>query len=687
MLFSMGTLWLATTGLQAALTPIDIKVETSAALAGSVTSTGPNSYDVVGGGTGAQRNLTTPFDGASGGDEITFGYEEITGDFDKRVRITEFVTELFNADGTPREVVEGDPLDTNARGGIMVRSSTLPYSACFKIVASNPTGDNRVNAWGRAIDAQRYSLFSRNGYAGVADALPNQWLRLQRVGNSFSFYVSADGANWVLIGHRFQEMPATTLVGLYAGSSINPAATTNPEGLLGKATVKFADYGDVSLGDTTAPQVVSAGTFDKKIIGVKFSEKVSSSTATATANYSLSQGTVTAARVGIYGDAVYLTVDGLTTDSFTVTVNNVKDTSGNTVAAASSVTGKALPWESTDIGYIQNPGSRPTPGDDPYRVGETVPISSGADPEMDVVGGGSNGWNPGDFVHFPHLKEPVAGDFDVTIKVSSYDSTANAGCCSHGGIMARAAIYLEGLENTAEGTRVPFISNETYHQNSGNAAILLDRKSNGGNYDAPAAAPWATPINGIKGYFTGMNGINSVGTPDPDSSATSARYLRLRREGNSFFLAVSFDGTQWNEFATQDTDGWPTGPLPAAVYLGFSVMTDSGAGTPPNSAYDHNGHTIDPADPLNPANTPSNALVMNESNYVAQRIQFIRNDVVVETRLSIAQAGGNTVLSWTGSGVLQSAPSVLGPWTDVDNQGNPQNLTLAGSSTYYRIRE
>lgn len=43
------------------------------------------------------------------------------------------------------------------------------------------------------------------------------------------------------------------------------------------------------------PQLVSVGSLDRKTVGVKFSEPVSSATATVTANYTLSQGTVTAA--------------------------------------------------------------------------------------------------------------------------------------------------------------------------------------------------------------------------------------------------------------------------------------------------------------------------------------------------------------------------------------------------------
>jgi len=195
---------------------------------------------------------------------------------------------------------------------------------------------------------------------------------MKRVGNSFSFYVSKDGVVWALICERYQEMPSTVYFGPYCAASLNPLdGTGNPNGLLSIAQARFTAYKPVDLGDLTAPVLVSAGTLDKKTIGVKFNEKISSATGTVPGNYTLSQGTVTAAKIGANGDAVYLTVNGLTANTFTVTVTNVTDTSGNKVAANSTVSAKATGWVATDIGYIQNPNNRPTVGDDPYRVGQS----------------------------------------------------------------------------------------------------------------------------------------------------------------------------------------------------------------------------------------------------------------------------------------------------------------------------
>lgn len=49
--------------------------------------------------------------------------------------------------------------------------------------------------------------------------------------------------------------------------------------------------------------------------------------------------------------------------------------------------------------------------------------------------------------------------------------------------------------------------------------------------------------------------------------------------------------------------------------------------------------------------------------------------------------GGNMNLAWTGTGRLQQADSVVGPWTDSPNQNNPQTVSVASGSKFYRIRQ
>lgn len=681
------------TPLPVAFETANIRAADSLALDGTFTGTGTYSFNLSGGGTGYARNLPAPEDGSTGGDEMNFAYEEVTGDFDQQVRITAITSQFFNMfDGSPYVPFEGEPtpVDNWARGGLMVRASTNTYSALLKMTAGNPAGANAVQVLGRGLDAQRYTLFSRS-YPGVTNAIPNLWMRIQRTGNAFSFYLSSDGVNWSLVAQRYQEMPATLLLGTYAAGAMDPNDfTNNPLQLLSRTTVRYADYKKVDLGDLVPPALLSAGTLDKKTVGVKFSEQVDSATAAVASNYTLSQGTVSSVKIGIGGDTAYLTVNGLTSDTFTVTVNGVKDHAGNAIAANSSVGAKAIGYVSQDLGSIQNPNARPTPGDDPYRVGQAVAISSDANPEVEIIGGGSNAWDPGDYVHYLYRSTPLVGDFDVSVAVSRYDRSANQGGYSNSGLMLRASPYLAGLEYTTAGTKVPMVANTTYLENSGpgRGAIPLWRETEGGGYGyGNAGFSWTTLIGGIKGYYTGLRSVDATGAVDVESAPASARFLRIKRVGNEFTFFASWDGSTWETVDTRTLD------LPNTLLYGFSTMTDSGASAPPASAYGANGHTIDPQDPLNPYNplidppVPGGRSFMNESNYAAQRIRLFPNGVVLGPPgpLTISNTGGSVTISWPGTGTLQAAPTVNGPWTPVANQTNPYPVTPSGGHTFYRL--
>ena len=665
------------------LTKVDLLPDGSFALAGTYTQSGTYSFDIAGGGTGAFRNMASDL---TGGDEMTFAFEKITGDFDKQVRISSITSSLFSPDGTAYVPGEGEvlPLDNWARGGLMVRKETNAISANLKIVAGNPAGANQVVVQGRGLDGQRYTAFSRS-YSGVTNNLPNQWLRMQRVGNAFSFYVSTDGVNWALVGQRFQDMPAEVYVGAYAASSVDPLdGTGNPNGLLGRATVKFADYKNVDLGDVVPPRLESVGTLDKKTIGVKFSEKVSSATATATGNYTLSQGTVASARLGVGGDAVYLTVNGLTADTFTVTVNGVEDPAGNAVAAGSAAQGRVTPWIDADIGFIQDPNARPTVGDDPYRMGESVALSSDDNPEFDIVGGGSNGWDPGDYMHYLHA--PITGDFDIAVEVSRYDRAANTAGWGNSGIHVRPSLYRTDdpgnvLPYTQDGTKVNNLLLTTYMEGSapGRAGIGIWRETAGGGYGAGGVITIGTEIGGLVGAFGDLRAMDASGVPMDKTVASQNIWLRLVRTGSSFRGTVSYNGTDWLESFTATRED-----LAGPVLVGFSTHNDTGGGAPPTGGYAGNGHEIDPGDPLNPSVVGN---VQNESNYTVQRIRVYPAGPVVGPPgpLSIAREGAGITIAWPGTGILESAPTVGGPWNEVSSQTNPYTVTPSGT-IYYRLK-
>ena len=593
------------------------------------------------------------FDSATAvGDNGYFRYETVVGDFDKKVR-------LLSLAMNP----ESERAEPFARGSLLVRESTNANTPTLEIAAANPLGANLVRVIGRGRLDQVYARRLSRDYPGVSENLTNQWLRIQRVGNSFSFYVGTNGTTWSLISQQYQVFSNAILVGAFAAVD-----DTN----VGAAMVEaeFAEYGDVIVADTVAPALVSAGTTDKKRVGLKFSKPLNSISATTLKNYALSQGTIVGARLGIGGDAVYLEVTGLTNDTFTVTATGVVDTAGNSIPPGSTASGKKANWTMTDIGYIQDPTSRPTPGDDPYVVGEAVALSSDSNPEFEIIGGGSNAYNPGDFMDY--LYRPYPGDFDVAVAVNRFDRRGIAGGYGNGGIHVRAGLYRTDNTDIGENTKVPAYVNTVYYEGSdpNRAAIELHRANVGENYGNNVPNLNTNLISGIEGFFTGLRAVNAAGVLSDKSSATQAHWLRVRRVGTTFTSLFSYDGVTWVE---QDGAGLDLPKLAGTVLVGFGSQNDTGFGVPPENTYPGNG-TVD-AD-----GKPS----QNESNYGVLRISHFGDFLdTTSPKINIHIETTNLVITYTGT--LQSANRLDGGFSNVVGI-SPLVIPLASPSgaTFYR---
>ena len=55
--------------------------------------------------------------------------------------------------------------------------------------------------------------------------------------------------------------------------------------------------------------------------------------------------------------------------------------------------------------------------------------------------------------------------------------------------------------------------------------------------------------------------------------------------------------------------------------------------------------------------------------------------------LAIEKVGGKANLSWSGTGTLQEAPALTGPWTVADDQANPQVLNTTNTARFYRLQQ
>ena len=578
---------------------------------------------------------------AGASDELAFAYESITGDFDRKVQIS--------------GISVSDATDNFGGGGLMVRGSTDPVTPALELFATQPLGDNAVQCLVRGDAGNPYDEVDR-AYSGVAGDLPNQWLRMKRVGNDFQMFVGVDGVQWSLVAQRWQELPAMVLVGCYAAASKEGST----------ARVDFNSYTNVNLGDHTAPILLSAGTLDRRLIGVKFSKTLNSATAAPLANFTVlnsnnNPATVTGASVGIEGDAVYLSVTGLTSDTFTVRVNGgVTDSAGNAIVAPVSVPGKVSTWLAEDIGYFQNPLNRPLPGDDPIRIGQSVAVSSETNPEVEIIGGGSNLRNAGDYGHYLH--RTMSGDFDVMVEITRFDRCYQTGGFPGAGLMARNGLYATNEEFTADGTKVPFYANLTCAEDTagiGAFSVWRDAQSGlpGNSVSNKGVAVFTgTLIGGINGVFGSLRAANARGDNLPNSSTNGSRWLRLRRVGNHFTSYASYDGKIWQQF--EDADH----PLNSVVEVGIFTMNDSGENAPQENAYDGGNQRA--------------------SMYSVVHVRHLGTTPL----LNLARLNNSSAtLSWT-NGRLECAPTVSGPWSLCANQANPQTITVVPTGPrFYRL--
>ncbi len=409
--------------------------------------------------------------------------------------------------------------------------------------------------------------------------------------------------------------------------------------------------------DTFPPELVGVGSLRKGSaieIGVGFDEAVDETTASALANYSLSKGTVTGVRYQRYahegtatkmvlgttgpfrGTAVVLTTSGLAPgDDVTVTVRNVQDLKGNAIPAAgvsrtTKVTSK-MHWAAmggTD--YLE--GASSNPGgivENPQLWPDDAIAYSEAD--FDLISGGTANWNNYDESTFVY--EEITGDFDKVVRVEYQDPTsqwARAGMCATPS--ADEGITRAEVEGGYQMERRYFLRANPAVQWNGstgnNANEAIWRLTKGGNY-----------------------GGTSAGTP-----AYPNAWLRMKRTGQTFQGYYSADGKNWTAYGSVT---FTAEPMPDRLLVGLYYSPEmNNNGTGPGI-----GHS-------------TLARFRQYGDFKATEDPGM---------MTIGRMGDNVTVSWEGDGVLQSADSVTGPWTDI-GPGKPYTTAPTGTAKFYRVQ-
>jgi hypothetical protein len=214
---------------------------------------GTKDFDLISGGDGYWVNY----------DEATFVYEQITGDFDRAVRV-EFQDTTSQWARTGLQVREA--LDTGVdraqvtAGYKMSQNFTVRVNPVATCNRTDP-GNNSYEILHRPIEGRNYDGFPaifniQNGFGGAPN-YPTAWMRVRRVGQTIEAYKSDDGITWVgpasttytndpATVDEDESLNATVFVGMFYAPEFVNNGTADCFGR--SAIAKFRDYGPFSSG-------------------------------------------------------------------------------------------------------------------------------------------------------------------------------------------------------------------------------------------------------------------------------------------------------------------------------------------------------------------------------------------------------------------------------------------------------
>ena len=433
----------------------------------------------------------------------------------------------------------------------------------------------------------------------------------------------------------------TPLLGLSDnGTQYRVVATVAP-------ITQTSSVASVSVTTDTTPPVVSAGAMPDQVagtvdVGVGFNKPIDSSVGQM-ANYSVSGGTIASLTVYtnrftansknplamVLKQSVLLKVTGLTGNSGVLTVKNITDTHGNTLASTNvPFTVSGMQW-----GVVG--------GNELGGTNAVVPVATNG---FDIYSDGIAEWANYDEATFVY--EPITGDFDKKLRVEYQDGSSQ---WARAGLVVRDVTNF-GVDRNGQATNglagryqkcfvTPVGATLTGPGSAGNQDWELNRRLLTGGQTA--GAPMTGP-NSIPKYPNG--------------------WCRIQRTGQTFTMFRSDDGVTWVNLGqtTFGSDGGSTN-MPNTVYVGPEYSPETG-------------------------NIP---VPSDRGTFLAQIRDYGDFVGVFNPQLSITPAANGTVKITWSAGTLLSSPTVNGSYTAVQGTTNNQLVVTPapGTATFYRVKQ
>jgi len=371
------------------------------------------------------------------------------------------------------------------------------------------------------------------------------------------------------------------------------------------------------------------------IVDVTFNKYLDSVTATNAANYTVAGATVLKATLQSNHRTVELLLNQAPTLPLNVTVNNVKDVSGNAIAPNSTTPINPVQLTFQDIGNVGNAASFGSAGIDPaYPSIVSVTATNG----FLVSAEGSDIFGLADGFDFGW--ELKTNDFDVAVRVVRNGHASNF---AKAGLMVREAL--------TAGSR--------------NWSVINDPASADG-IQAPDNSGFGA--NNIECNMRATNGVGTISWKTNTSTTIPAypnAWVRIKRVGNVLTGYSSTNAIDWVSLGAYDTTTNANGALPSAVYVGLCTTAhnnDSATAVPPPPPYKYY-NTVEYAD--------------YNSSFVA----------IAHAQLAASLSGTNVVISWTPlGGHLETTPALNGPGLNWQSLGtaNPSTNPITGNQ-FFRV--
>ena len=395
-------------------------------------------------------------------DSFGYCYEPVSGDGMMTVRVASIQNTYYTA-----------------KAGIMFRDSTAT-NAAYAFLAVTPGG------------GIRYEYRSANGASAASAGNPSGtapvWLRLVRLGSSFSGFYSADGTNWTQIGSGVAITMSTTML---AGLAV--CANTN-------STINVSTFDNLTTAGFGSPVTPTGLTAISGSSGITLAWAASASAT----SYNVKRGTVSGGPYTTIASPdsagwVDATASNHSTYYYVVTAVNAVGESINSSEAMATLNLITLPsgWIDQDIQVQTYLGS--------------ADFSNTA--VFTVRGSGTNIWSSAD--SFNYCYKSVSGTGTITARVTSLQNT-NSG--AKAGVMWR--------ESTGANARFAMVSVTP------GGSIRFDRRSSTGGSVSATTVTGAAPVwvritrgNSNKFYaYYSADGVTwtQIGSSSTISMATSA---------------------------------------------------------------------------------------------------------------------------------------------------------------------